>query len=363
MIIARIDVIPFVIPLKKPTVWAAGSMTEVDWLLVTIHGNDGTYGVAEAIPRPMIYGETQESIGVAIRKYLAPLVVGEDSFHLGRIWTKMEALAGNLAAKSSIDVALHDLNGKLLGLPVHTLLGGPVRREVDLAWMVGLQSNEGMIAETLEKYGAGFRSFKVKAGMDPDNDIRLLRRMRAEIPDDARLYIDANMRYDRDSAQRVLLALEDVIDCAEEPIPASDDDGRKLLAERVSVPLMGDESVFTVGDVQRQIRLGALRRISIKLPRSGFWLSRKIVHLAEAADIPLQISTQSETTLGTAACLQLAAAYGQISLPNELTFFLDVCDSLLTTPPTILDGRMQVPDGPGLGVEVDWDKVRAYSIA
>jgi L-alanine-DL-glutamate epimerase-like enolase superfamily enzyme len=338
-------------------------MTEVDWLLVTIRGDVGTYGVAEAIPRPMIYGETQESINVAIRKYLAPLIVGEDSFALERIWLKMGALAGNLAAKSAIDVALHDLNGKILSIPVHTLLGGPVRQEVDLAWMVGLQSDEAMIAETVEKYGEGFRNFKVKAGMDPERDVRLLRRMRAEIPDDARLYIDANMQYDRDTAYRVLKELADVLDCAEEPMPATDDLGRRMLADRVPVPLMGDESVFTIGDVQRQIQLGALSRISIKLPRSGFWLSRKIVHLAEAANIRLQISTQSETTLGTAACLHLAAAYSQISLPNELTFFLDVCDSLLTTPLTIVDGKMRILTGPGLGVEVDWDKVRKYSIA
>src|SRR5271170_6056905 len=145
MIIRDIEVTPFVIPLVKPTKWAAGYMTHVDWLLVKIVGDDGTYGVAEAIPRPMIYGETQHSIYYAITQYLAPLLIEEDSFALERIWSKMGSLAGNPAAKSAIDIALHDLNGKLLKMPVHRLLGGPARSEVDLVWMVGLMSNAEML--------------------------------------------------------------------------------------------------------------------------------------------------------------------------------------------------------------------------
>ncbi|REE07393.1 L-alanine-DL-glutamate epimerase-like enolase superfamily enzyme [Paraburkholderia sp. BL27I4N3] len=362
MIIRSVEVTPFVIPLNKPTKWAAGYMTTVDWLLVKIIGDDGSYGVAEAIPRPMIYGETQHSIYYAITQYLAPLLVGEDSFALENIWSRMGALACNPAAKSAIDIALHDLNGKLLKMPVHRLLGGPARTEVDLVWMVGLMSNDQMLAELDQKVTAGFRTFKIKAGLDPDNDIRLLKQMRERVPDDVRLYIDANMRYDKETAYRVLKALEDVLDCVEEPMLASDDLGRRELAQKVAVPMLGDESVFTVADVCRQIQLGALKRISIKMPRTGFWLSRKIVHLAEAGNLKLQINTQSETTLGTAACLQLAAAYGQISLPSELTFYLDVCDSLITSELTIDNGKLKVPDGPGMGVDVDWDKLKKYAV-
>ena len=363
MLIKNIEVTPFVIPLKKPTKWAAGYMTEVDWLLVKIIGEDGSYGVSEAIPRPMIYGETQQSIYYAILRYLAPLIIGEDSFSLERIWSKMGALAANPAAKAAIDIALHDLNGKLLQMPIYRMLGGPARKEIDLVWMVGLMSNREMIAEMQQKIGEGFRAFKVKGGIDADNDIALIKQMRREVPADIKIYIDANMRYDKETAYRVLKELEGMLDCIEEPMLATDDSGRKELAQKTSVPLLGDESVFTVADVSRQIALGALKRISIKMPRSGFWLSRKIVHLAEAANIKLQINTQSETTLGTAGCLHLAAAHEQISLPNEMTFYMDVCDSLITNELRIVDGKMQLLDGPGLGIDIDWEKVRKYSVA
>jgi L-alanine-DL-glutamate epimerase-like enolase superfamily enzyme len=362
MRIANIQITPFDIPLVKPTKWAAGFMTKVDWVLVKIEAEDGTYGIAEAIPRPMIYGETQESIYYALKKHLAPLIIGEDSFALERIWEKMGALAANPGAKNSIDIALHDLNGKLLGIPVYSLLGGPYRKEIDLAWMVGMMSGDEMIAEMKRKVAEGFRAFKVKAGLDPVGDIAMLRAMRAEVPGDVKIYIDANMRYDKEVAYKVLKALEDVLDCVEEPMIASDDAGRRELSQRVTVPLLGDESVFTVADVHRQTQLGALKRIGLKTPRSGFTLSRKIVHLAEASNLKLQILTQSETTIGTMGCAHLAASFKQIDQPNEMTFYLDCCDSLLKRDPVIVNGRMMLPEGPGLGIEVDWDKVKEYAV-
>lgn len=362
MRITSIELIPFVIPLRKPTVWATGSMTVVDFVLVKVHGEDGLYGVSEAIPRPMIYGETQHSVYYAIRDYLAPQLVGEDSFALERIWKKMAGLAANPGAKAAVDIALHDLNGKAVGLPVHRMLGGPARTEVDLTWMVTMMPNADMLAELEAKLAEGFRSFKVKGGLDPDNDIRLLREMRRLAGDGVQLYIDANTQYDRETAQRVLLALEGVIDCIEEPMAVHDDAGRRDLTLRTRVPLLGDDSVFTLADVSRQLALGALTRISIKMPRTGFWLARRVVDLCEAANVKLQINTQSETTLGTAGCLQLAAAYAQISLPNEITFYHEVCDSLVMQEPVVRNGRMQVPDGPGMGVEVDWEKVRRYAV-
>lgn len=362
MIITKIDVIPFVIPLLRPTKWAAGYMDKVDWLLVRIEAEDGTYGVAEAIPRPMIYGETQESIYFALTRYLAPLLMGEDSFALERIFKKLGALVGNPGAKNAIDIALHDLNGKLMGLSVHRMLGGPVRDEVDLVWMIGQKAEQAMIDELLARVGEGFFAFKVKGGTDPTADVRLLRQMRELVPDAVRLYIDANMQYDRETAYRVLKQLEGVLDCVEEPMLASDDAGRLALSRSVAVPLMGDESVFTVADVRRQLELGALKRIGLKLTRSGFSLSRKIVHLAEAHNVRLQILTQSETSLGTGACLQLAAAFEQISLPGEMLFYLDVADSLCTESPVVRDGRMKVLDRPGVGMDIDWNKVEQYRV-
>lgn len=364
MKITSVSVVPYKIPYigGKPLKWAAGQLFAAEHLLVRVDAEGGAYGVAEAVPRPMIYGETQQSIYYAIRDHLAPLVVGEDSWALERIWAKMGALAWNPVAKGAIDIALHDLNAKSIGLSIHRLLGGPCRDRVELAWMVGFGSNEEMLAEVLERIEEGFTTFKIKGGLDPDNDIRILTRIRERTPAHVKLYVDANMRYTLSDATRVLRALEGVLDCIEEPLPAWNEEARRELAQKVTVPLLGDDSVFTYADAYRQVRLGALQQIGIKMPRTGFHVSRKIAQLAELANVPVRILTQAESSLGTAAALQMAAAFPGIRLPCEMTFYLTVSDRVITEDPVIVRGQMLVPDKPGLGVEVDWDKLRRYQV-
>lgn len=362
MKIKHVEVIPLQIPMTKPLKWAAGYMDVIDILLVKIIAEDGTFGVAEAIPRPMIYGETQESMYYALSRYFTPLIIGEDSFNLEIIWEKMERVAWNPACKSAIDVALHDMNGKLLNTPVYKMLGGPYRNKVELCWMVGLDTNEEMVKEVKEKAAEGFKAFKIKGGINPDNDIAVVRQLREEIPSNVQLYIDANQRYDKETAYRVLKALENIMDCVEEPLPIYDSTGRKELSQRVNIPIIADDSVFTVADVNREIQLGAVKRIGIKVPRTGFYLAQKMVHLCEVANIKMQILSQGETTLGTVACLHLAVAYKQIALSNEMTAYYNVADSLIKNELTVKDGVMEIIDGPGLGVEVDWERVIKYTV-
>lgn len=364
MIIKQIDIIPFKIPNKRTVVWAAGSLPAAEHLIVKITAEDGTIGVSEAIPRPMIYGETQKGMYHALLDHLAPMILGEDSFNLQRIWEKFEFMPWNLAAKGALDVALYDLNARLLGVPVCTLLGGPYRTRVPVSWQIGFGTNDEMVDEMMRKIAEGYRSFKVKGGPHPDNDIAVLRRMRANSPDDVKLYIDANMAYGRDDARRVMVALQDVLDCMEEPLIHWDDAGRRELAERCDVPILSDESSFTVADVYRQIRLGAIRNVGIKIPRTGFTLSTKIVHLAEVANMPVQVSLQAECDFGTAACLQFACTYKRIDRACELSYYVDnIGDSLLTVPLQIQDGFMELPRGLGMGVELDWDKINHYAVA
>ncbi|MDR3587168.1 MAG: mandelate racemase/muconate lactonizing enzyme family protein [Desulfosporosinus sp.] len=362
MIIRNVEVTPYKVPNAKSCTWAAGVLAAAEHLIVKIESEDGTYGVAEAIPRPMIYGETQEGMFFAIKKYLAPLLIGEDSFSIERIWEKMNTVVWNPAAKGAIDVALHDLNGKLLNLPVYKMFGGPYRQEVNLSWQIAFGKNEEMLEELKCKIKEGYRTFKVKGGPDPDNDIKILKLMRENSPDDVRLYIDANMAYNRQDAYRVMKALEGVLCSLEEPLQAWDNEGRKELAQKGDIPILSDESTFTYADVYHQVQLGAIGQIGIKIPRTGFTISRKIVHLAEIANLPVQISLQAETDLGTAACLQFAAAFRQISLPCELTYFLEISDRLLKNELIIKNGAMLISDKPGIGAEVDWDKVRSYAV-
>lgn len=367
MKIKDIKVIPLNIPNKYTQKWESGNIQVTEHLIVRIEAEDGTFGATEAIPRPGIYGETPQSIYYAITKHLAPRIIGEDSFNLERIWEKMAGMPWNPAAKGAIDVALYDLNGKIAKLPICQLLGGPYRKEIPLSWCTlspvyfGI---DAVLEDVKQRLAEGYKAFKIKAG-DPDIDTDLILRMRKICPDDVTLSPDPNMVYSREDALRVGKALEGIVDSFEEPLPAWDDEGRKELAQKVNIPLLSDESTFTVEDVYRQIKLGAIRRIGMKLPRTGYTLSSKIVRLAEANNMPVQVSTQAETDLGSAACAHLAAAYKRISLPCEISYFKkNVTDTLLLEGELVIEnGKMIVPDGrPGMGVEIDWEKVNKYAV-
>lgn len=366
MRITNVEAIPVNIPFSGTINWKSGHMPGADNVIVKITAEDGTYGVGEATPRIGIYGETQQSIYYVVKDVLAPMLIGEDSFNLQKIWDKMSFAVWNPTAKGAIDIALYDLNGRLCGLPICKMLGGPYRTEIPLSWtMAGTYgSYQDEVDEVIHKTAEGYRSFKIKTGNgDVDEDIRLLKEMKANCPEGTNLYIDVNMAYTREEAFKVLRALEGVISCVEEPLPSTDDEGRLALSKAVSTPILSDESTITVNDVYRQIRLGAISRVGIKLPRTGFTLSTKIVHLAEIANLPCQISTQLESDLGTANCVQLAAAFKQISLPCEIAFYDEnFSASLIKEPLVIQNGCLQLPEGPGSGVEIDWAQVDKYRV-
>lgn len=366
MKIVSVEAIPVNIPFAGTIHWKSGHMPGADNVIVKITAEDGTFGVGEATPRIGIYGETQQSIYHVIRDVLGPMIVGEDSFNLQAIWDKMSFVVWNPTAKGAIDIALYDLNGRLCGLPICKLLGGPYRTEVPLSWtMAGTYgSYKDQVDEVMRKTAEGYRSFKIKTGNgDVEEDIRLLKEMKANCPEGTSLYIDVNMAYTREEAARVLHELEGVISCAEEPLPNTDNEGRAALARSTSVPILSDESTITVNDVYRQIQLGAISRVGIKLPRTGYTLSSKIVHLAECANLPCQISTQLESDYGTACCVQLAAAFKQISLPCEIVFYDEnFSASMIENPLVIENGCLKLPEGPGSGVSINWDNVERYRV-
>ena len=366
MKIIDIELIPLQIPQNKVMRWANGHVSVTEHIIVKVFAEDGTYGVTEAIPRPGIYGETPASIYNVLEKIVVPNLIGLDSFNLEQIWEKMNSLPFNYAAKGAIDVAIHDLNGKLLGISCSQFLGGPYRTEVPLSWVSGGTwfEEDIILEEVRQRVSEGYKAFKVKAG-NADADIKFTLKMRKLCPDDVEITIDPNQLYSREELLRVGYALTDVIDCIEEPIAVWDDVARKSFTEMFpKISLLSDESTFTFPETQRQMKLGAIKRLGIKIPRTGFTISRKLVHLAEINNMPTQISTQAETDLGSAACVQFAAAFKQIDLPCEIGYYAKgIQDSLLLSPSLkIIEGKLLLPEGPGNGIELNWDFIKKYRV-
>jgi L-alanine-DL-glutamate epimerase-like enolase superfamily enzyme len=150
----------------------------------------------------------------------------------------------------------------------------------------------------------------------------------------------------------------------EEPCPVADKRGRKMVAQRIDIPLMGDESCFTPTDVAREIELDSLRVVSIKTARTGFTLSRKIVHLCEQAGIRNLHGLQGDSSTGSIASAHFCAAFKNTSFyyPSEASFYLLLVDDFLKEPVAIKDGWLELPDRPGLGFELDEQKFRTFQI-
>ena len=361
MKIERIEAIPVSLPLAHAVKWATGNMTCQAHMLVRITCEDGTEGISEAIPREHIYGETQPGMVYAINHLLAPLIVGLDAFDLEKVHEKMAYIKRNLAAKGGIDVALWDAIGKKLGVPLYKLFGG-YRDSIVPSRILWMGPVDQMVEQARGLNQRGYRAFKVKGGLAPDEDIARIEALREVVTPDTILYIDGNMSYTYFGAKKVADALQGKLNYFEEPISDTNERDRVRLAHGIDIPITGDESNFTIYDVAHQIDIDALSIIMIKIPRVGFTYGRKIAALCEAFHRPMMIGSQSESALGAMAIVHMGCGLKQVSYPCEFMDFDSPGGSLINERIDMRDGRVFAPDRPGLGVTLNEDAVREYTV-
>jgi L-Ala-D/L-Glu epimerase len=355
--ITAVEAIPFAVPYRKPARFASGAVERADNVLVRVHSDAGITGSAEAQPRPYTYGETQVSIVSTIRDVLAPAIAGLDPLATERVHAACAAaIHRNEVARHAIDLAVWDLVGKLLGQPCSTLLGG-YASDVEVAHMLSYDTPDLMAAEAVELHATlGISTFKVKVGRSVELDVSAVGAVRDALPG-ATLYVDANRGWSYDDAVRAGDALQDFgVAAIEEPIDVEDRAGRRRLAERWSVPLVGDESAISLAHVDRALEEGAVRTVSIKTARTGFTESRRILALCQARRVPAVVGSQYEGRLGGHATVAFAAAHAATAdRPAEVSNYLDLAGDVVTSGLEIRGGRVAVPDAPGLGAEVDED--------
>ncbi len=363
MKISTVEAIPFRIPFRKVTKWATGSQDAAEHILVRITTDEGVTGIAEAPPRPTIYGESLQSIKSAIDGWFGPMIRGMNPFEIERIWHKLNTIVWNPTAKAAIDMALHDIMGRALGVPCYQMFGYWTDK-VRLSFCINLNPIREMVAEAEEMISTyGFKALKLKVGTEPQKDIEMVKTMRKEVGDGIFLYVDANQGYDPFTAIQVIRAITEYgIAFVEEPCPVWDKKGRIMVSQKVDIPLMGDESCFTPIDVMREIELGALRIVLIKTARTGFTLSRKIIHLCEQAGIRNLHGMQGDSSVGTLCSAHLCAGLKNTSsyYPSDLSFFLHLTGDFLKNPIQIKDGYLELGKEPGLGMAIDEKAFRQY---
>lgn len=361
--IVSVTAIPYAIPYNKPLAFASGSIALADNVLVKVVTEDGIVGIAEAPPRPYTYGETQGSIVTVIEQLFAPAIIGLSILDRELVRSRLARTVGNPTAKSAIDMAMWDATGQMFSTSVHRMLGG-YTNSVKVSHMLGFQAPEVVADEALElRELLGITSFKIKVGRRPIHlDIAVCIAVREALGDDAEIYLDGNRGWTAAESMDAVRRLDGVnLSRVEELCPADDVLGRRWLVAKCPVPFVADESATTPAEVTREILAGAATAISIKTARTGFSDSLRVSHLAEGLGVLAVVGNQIDAHLGTVCSLAFAASQESTSrVAAELSNYLDLAGDLLQEPLSIANGEMVVPDGPGLGVRLDDEKVEHY---
>ncbi len=351
--ITDVEIFLFDVPLVSPFRIAIGEMTAANDLLIRIHTDQGVSGVGEACPFLPITGETQAT-NVAAAKAIRDMIIGKDPLAIDDLLRQIGPIVhSNPSAVAAFDMALFDILGKVAGLPLFRLLGGTKNVfETDIT--IGLDTLESMRDEAKRHVANGFKTLKVKVGLDPDEDYAHIEAIRSAVGPKENIRIDANQGWTVPQAIYGLKKLAPLaIQFCEQPVLASDTAGLKAVREQSPIAVMADEALFGPSDAVKLIRADACDTFNIKLTKAGGMLnSIRIAHIADAANIRCMVGCMLETRLGLTAAAHVVASQANI-IYADLDGYADQTVDPVVDGMTVKAGMVTLPEKPGLGCDVD----------
>ncbi len=365
MKIIQIEPIPVRVPLKAglTTKTAHGEHIDSPYVIVRIHTDTDLVGLGEATVAPRWSGETSRGCVAAIEELIAPALIGADPTQINSLRSVMDKeIKLNPFTKAAVEMGLWDLAGKAAGVPVYQLLGGRVRDNIPIKMVVGAFAvpQAVSLAERFLDWGA--RCLKVKVGLDPETDLQRVKAVREVAGPTIPIGIDVNCGWSLDTARRMLPKLElyDIL-FVEQPISPDDPASLAQLREATHIPIMADESLFTLADAWLLANARAADIFSVYPGKhGGVSATLEIMHVAKAAGAVGSIGSNLELGIGSAAMLHVAAALSTIDsetypadLIGPLYHEADLLQNSLTLGPAVAC----IPEGPGLGVELDEDQL------
>jgi len=349
--IQSIEAYPVVLRYREPFRIAPSTTVESQNVIVRVITDFEVVGIGESSPSKRVTKETQQTVIETLDK-IAPHLVGMCPLRIEQINETMDELVReNPSAKAAIDVALYDILGKAANKPLFKLLGG-FREDVLTDLTLGIKEPKEMAKDAVKAVKRGFKALKVKVGVNPTEDFDRMRRIREAVGSEIVIRIDANQGWTVKEAIAVLHKLAPFqIEFVEQPVKASDIHGLAEIREASPIPVMADESVHTPEDALHLIREKAVDMINIKLMKSGGILkARKIVDIAEAANVPCMIGCMGESTVGITAAVHVAAALKNIQYA-DLDSDILIMDKLVSKGGAKLKESKRVPSmKPGLGI-------------
>ncbi|VEF46600.1 mandelate racemase/muconate lactonizing protein [Bacillus freudenreichii] len=354
------------IPIKRPHQFSTEKVSAKSFVLIKVELSNGVIGIGEGTT-PGIWwnGESVETMKLVIDRYASPLLLDENPVFIEKLMQKLNRqIRANHFAKATVEMALYDALGKMYGVPVHQLLGGLHLERIPVRWALASGTPEGDIEEAISHVDAGhYANFKTKSGKEsPDDDALRNIRIAEGIRGRSSIGIDPNGSWDKVTVMKWMDAFfESGIDFLEQPLPPEDIRGLAQLAAMKKVPIMADESLATVQDAMRLAEEKAADIFSLKIHKSGGMKNTvRIAGIAQAAGISCFGGTSLESSIGTAACVHAYASIPNLDYGSELFGPGWLADDPVKNPLTIKDGTILVPEGPGLGVELDEEKVKKY---
>lgn len=356
-------------PLQQPLRLAWGAMHHRHFGLVIVETDGGISGVGETSVNFPGWAIVERK--ATLEEGLKPLLIGEDPLDVEGIWQKiyrafarLGVLWGKGAVMSAIggvDIALWDIAGKASSQPIYALLGGTQPARTPL-YATGL--DPAHLADSARAFvDRGYRAVKVRIGFDEARDIANVEAVRRAVGDDVDVLVDANMAYDLDTAKRMAAALRPYgLYWLEEPLVADNLAGYRALKEHTDIPLAAGENQFDVADATALLDTGAIRYLMPDPTRAGgLTEARRMCALAQSRGLPYSPHHYG-SDVGLAATLHLIAA-----MPGADYMLRDVApaplrESVLHTPIKVEAGCAITPDGPGLGIELNWDAIRAHEV-
>ena len=362
-----IEAIAVSLPMKKPVQMAGEIVAQAENVFVRVESDAGAVGWGEGAAAPTMTGETIAGMMAAI-ELMRPKLIGRAAYDFVGAAAAMDAqLYGNSGAKAAIDMALHDLVGRASGRPVYALFGAKQRRRMPVLAVIGSEDAAADLRDAQARWNAGYRAFKIKVGLgSPEADaVRTMMlcqalKRQARGGEECLVSADANQGFSVDGALTFVRGIGDCgLDFFEQPVGAHDLDGMSRIAAATKVPIGADEGIHSLDDIARHHERKAARGVSLKAIKLGglsglFAASKRCAELGMSVNISCKTG---ETSLASAAAAHLAAVAPAIAWGLTVTMS-GLAEDVTAAPLPIDGGHVEVPERPGLGIDVDEHRLR-----
>lgn len=385
MKITRFDPVTIQLPNRSSYTWRSLEVPIGRYVILRVETDAGHVGLGEA---PAIltwggehqryFGEDPEIVSHLVRNVVAPMLTGTDPRDVKGALARMDVeIRGFPYTKAMVESALLDITGKAYGVPVWQLLGGRARGEIQLCHSVGIAPPELAAAEASQVVADGITYLQIKVPGEPANDLAIVSAIRRAVGDAVTIYPDINRGYkDPKTAIRSVRAMQDAAGIAAVEQPVEGIEAMARVTEALDIPVIVDEGCWSPQDAMAIARRGSADILSIYFTKAGGLIrSMEVGAIGRAAGLALNVNGSLEGGVGNAANLHLSSALEGEVWPGVITVNtlagreqtrvggVFYTDDIITEPFAYANGRLVVPDGPGLGVELDTEKMEKYRVA